>query len=98
VFVLHLFQFAKQTNTTTNSVISAGHITAEIRTTGSDDPSLPVLGSDNQKIIGGARTGSDDNYHCRFVPPAGSDDNSTYHCRFKPRTDSDLILSVSVLG
>jgi hypothetical protein len=36
--------------TTTDSVISAGHITAEIRTTGSDDP---VLDSDNQKIIGG---------------------------------------------
>jgi hypothetical protein len=39
--------------TTTETVNSAGHITAEIRTTGSDDPSLPVLGSDNQKIIGG---------------------------------------------
>jgi hypothetical protein len=39
--------------TTTDSVISAGHITAEIKTTASDDPSLPVLGSDNQKIIGG---------------------------------------------
>jgi hypothetical protein len=40
-------------DTTTDSVISAGHITAEIKTTGSDDPSLPVLGSDKQKIIGG---------------------------------------------
>jgi hypothetical protein len=40
-------------DTTTDSVNSAGHITAEIRITGSDDPSLPVLGSDNQKIIGG---------------------------------------------
>jgi hypothetical protein len=39
--------------TTTETVNSAGHITAEIRTTGSDDPSLLVLGSDNQKIIGG---------------------------------------------
>jgi hypothetical protein len=43
----------RQSFTTTDSVISVGHITAEIRTTGSDDPSLPVLGSDNQKIIGG---------------------------------------------
>jgi hypothetical protein len=34
-------------NTTTNSVITASRITAGIRTTGSDDPSLPVLGSDN---------------------------------------------------
>jgi hypothetical protein len=39
-------------STTTDSVISAGHITAEIRATGSDDPSLPILGSDKQKIIG----------------------------------------------
>jgi hypothetical protein len=39
--------------TTTDSVITAGFITAGIRRTGSDDLSLPVLGSENQKMIGG---------------------------------------------
>jgi hypothetical protein len=39
--------------TTIDSVIIAGLITARIRRIGSDDLSLPVLGSENQKIIGG---------------------------------------------
>jgi hypothetical protein len=43
-------------------------------------------------------TGSDDNYHYRFVSPTGSGWTVTYHCQFKPITDSDLMLSLSVLA